>query len=528
MGPWHGRASIARLQAMQLPFFSKDDAFEGRTGAWLGGVAVLVISFFSVFYNFWTPRSFFWDENYHVAAAQKYLNGVFFMEPHPPLGKLVIAAGEALLGFNTTNDQFIGTDYANNPPEDFVMTGFRLFPTLLAWLSAPLLFLCFLALTKKPLHATLLSFFYMFDNAILVQVRAAMLEGTLIFFCALTILSFLLLRDAVDRPKRCLWLAALFGVAWGAAVTTKIFALIFLLLLPTIAWWLRKSPALLLQTLGVIAATFLLTGVAVWQVHFAVGTSIQPSLSDEGYYQASDTYKTYLEEGKNRSLTAFPVMLRDSMAYMHSYESGVPKLNLCKDDENGSPWFFWPVGGRTISYRWETPDNSVYQYLYLVPNPVVWGLALLAVLFAVSLVFGALFGGGMKDVKDLPLLLTFLALYCGFFAAVAHIERVLYLYHYFLPLIFGMLLVPLCVSNIRSFGTKVATESAKTTLLLVLSAMTFLSFQYFRPLTYYEPMSDEAVARRALLPIWELRCARCTRDSKIALPVVEQKVDVVE
>ena len=513
--------SIARLGSMQLPFLSQQNPFEGRSGAWLGASAVLVISFFSIFYNFWTPRSFFWDENYHVAAAQKYINGVFFMEPHPPLGKLVIAAGEALLGFNATNDQFIGTDYANNPPDDFVMTGYRLFPTLLAWLTAPLFFLCFLLLTRKPLWATLLSFFYMFDNAILVQTRAAMLEGPLLFFCVLTLASFLLLRDAVGKPKRALWLAALFGTAWAAAVTTKIFALIFLLLVPAIIWWLRSQPPLAAKVVAIIAATFLFTNYAVWQIHFSLGTSIQPSLSDDGYYQASDTYKTYLETGANHSPLAFPVMLRDSLAYMHSYESGVPILNLCKDDENGSPWFFWPVGGRTISYRWETPDNTVYQYLYLVPNPVIWGVALLGVLFAVSLLFGAFFGG-MK-VSDMPLLLTFLGLYIGFFGAVSQIDRVLYLYHYFLPLLFGLLLVPLCINNLRTLGSLVASESVKTTILLVLAASSFLSFQYFRPLTYYEPMTDEAVARRALFPIWELRCARCDRESKIALPLPEQK-----
>lgn len=507
---------------MALPFLSREDVFEGRNGAWLGGAAVLVISFFSIFYNFWTPGSFFWDENYHIAAAQKYINGVFFMEPHPPLGKLVVAAGEALLHFNETDDQFIGTDYANNPPDDFVMTGYRLFPTLLGWLTAPLLFLCFLRITRKPLHATLLSFFYIFDNAIIVQVRAAMLEGTLLFFCALALLAFLMIRDAADRPKHCLWLAALFGFAWSAAVATKVFALIFLLLVPAIAWWLRKNTPLLAQTMGVIALAFIVTNAAVWQIHFSLGKSVQSSLSDDGYYQASDAWKDYLDDPVNVPSPSFISKIRDSIGYMHSYESGVPALNLCKDDENGSPWFYWPIGARTISYRWETPDGNAYQYLYLVPNVVVWGLALLAVVYALSLLLGMAFNG-LRGVQDLPLLLSFLAMYLGFLAAVSRIDRVLYLYHYFLPLLFGMLLVPLCLQNMRTIGTKPLTDAMRTSVLLVLAALTFLSFQFFRPLTYYEPMSDDAVKLRSLLPIWDLRCARCERESNIALPLPEQQ-----
>src|SRR4051812_26023991 len=53
--------------------------------------------------TYWKPEIFFWDENYHMASAAKYLHGIFFMEPHPPLGKLLIALGEKLLSVNGKN-----------------------------------------------------------------------------------------------------------------------------------------------------------------------------------------------------------------------------------------------------------------------------------------------------------------------------------------------------------------------------------------------------------------------------------------
>ncbi len=80
---------------------------------------LLILSYFTYVHGYWYPSELFWDENYHIASAQKYLNGVFFMEPHPPLGKLMIAAGEWLINANPIDNQFIGTDYATNIPNGF-------------------------------------------------------------------------------------------------------------------------------------------------------------------------------------------------------------------------------------------------------------------------------------------------------------------------------------------------------------------------------------------------------------------------
>ena len=54
-------------------------------------VIVLAVSYFTYFKNYDYPPSVFWDENYHIASAQKYLTGVMFMEAHPPLGQLFVA-----------------------------------------------------------------------------------------------------------------------------------------------------------------------------------------------------------------------------------------------------------------------------------------------------------------------------------------------------------------------------------------------------------------------------------------------------
>ncbi|MDD4319421.1 MAG: phospholipid carrier-dependent glycosyltransferase, partial [Candidatus Peribacteraceae bacterium] len=330
---------------------------------------VLFLSFLTYFFRYTEPPRVFWDENYHIASAQKYLNGVYFMEQHPPLGKLLIALGEKLLSPNERTDQFLGTDYAADFSDDFSFAGYRLFSALLGWLTAPLLFLIFLYITRNSLFAALLSFLYIFDNALLVHIRGAMLEGPLMFFCALMVLAYFLLLEYGERPRRFAWLSLLFGVSFGLVATTKLFGLAMILFLPAYLYTLLPHWKRIAKATALFSVGFLAVYCSVWYIHFALGKTIQPTLPDNGFYQASDAYKTVIAEGRTASLLAFPVMLRDSIRYVPFYNRGAPRLDLCKADENGSPFYLWPLGARSINYRWETPDGTEYRYLYLQSNP---------------------------------------------------------------------------------------------------------------------------------------------------------------
>ena len=57
-------------------------------------IIILTIAYFTYFRNYSTPARLIWDERYHITSANKYLNSVFFLHNHPPLGKMFIALGE--------------------------------------------------------------------------------------------------------------------------------------------------------------------------------------------------------------------------------------------------------------------------------------------------------------------------------------------------------------------------------------------------------------------------------------------------
>ena len=233
-------------------------------------IFLLAISYFTYVHNYWNPPALFWDENYHIASAQKYLNGTFFMEPHPPLGKMMIALGEAVFDFNPEDNQFIGTDYATNPPAGFSFAGYRLFPVLLAWLTVPVIFFIFLVITNNVLWSTLLSFLYVFDNALIVHLRSAMLESTMLFFSALTILAFLLLLAWKDDRKKFTFASILFGASFACLMTTKAFGLILILLIPFVAFALRPRWSQIWHFLWVGMIAFAIPFAGIWYAHFTI------------------------------------------------------------------------------------------------------------------------------------------------------------------------------------------------------------------------------------------------------------------
>lgn len=492
---------------------------------------VLLFSFLVRFFVYNYPFNAFWDENYHVASAQKYVDGVMFMEPHPPLGKLLIALGEIMLKPNRGIDtsSFLATDYISNFPDCYSFIGVRFIPTLLSMLSVLVFFFILYRISSHLQYSFLFTSLFLFDNAMILHTRAAMLEGSQIFFMLTAVLYFLVLfqKNNCIRFYEYLLLGIFTGLAVSVKLNSGILVLLFALLLLkeyfsvlinlikkifqnkegffkfllssfSDLWKIFYVMVLkaVISTAGIIIVFFI-----VYYIHFAIGEKVV----NGRFYRASEEYKEAIDKKEVSNPLHFFTMLKDNFDYIDNYEKGVPVWDPSKKDENGSPAFGWPFGYKSINYRWQELDGNVI-YFYFQGNPLIWWAGLLSIIVSVSLIIGRyIFNLKIKDWKIFNQIIIFSFLYICYMATVLQITRVMYLYHYLIPLIFSMILLFLLFLYIfKDLIEKKDRLLMNIVFLIVIEIV--ITFLIFSPFTYGIPLSAWDFMKRNWLRVWDLKC----------------------
>lgn len=306
----------------------------------------LTLSYFTYFKNYTKPINPFWDENFHICLAQKYIDGVMFMEPHPPLGKMLIAFGEIIFKSNQSVEKsaFLETDHLSEFPENLSFRGYRFFPVLAGWLSALLIFLIILHFCRNYLLSFLMSSLYIFDNALIVHFRGAVLDGIQIFFILLAICYYLYFIVGKDHTK--IVHVTILAMITGLAISIKLTSCILILLFPMILLYriqsIRDGKVDIFKSLKfwskairlsfIYFVVILFVFITPYYIHCRLGTKIVGNR----YYQASSIYKKILDENNTKSISAFPIMLKDNLHYIKSYQKSVPSLKYYDESENGN------------------------------------------------------------------------------------------------------------------------------------------------------------------------------------------------
>jgi dolichyl-phosphate-mannose--protein O-mannosyl transferase len=472
---------------------------------WLYSIAILIIASLTYGFEYYTPTAVFWDENYHIASAQKYIEGIMYMEPHPPLGKLFIALGEYILNPNENLNisHFVATDYIKHFPKGYSFSGVRLFPTLFGIGSAVLFFFILYRLTTYRLLSFLFSSLYLFANAYILQSRSAMLESTQMFFIFATILYFVHL---VDKDKIRFKEYLIFGAFIGLAVAVKLNGLILTLLYPFLFLYRTNSSVFILEKirLFIIDGFAVVLGIvivlcSVFYIHFSLGNTLGVKK-----YKASPEYLQIIKEKATANPLNFSTMMTDHFFYIKDYSKGVPRYNPCKKGENGSLATTWPFGNKSINYRWAKKDGKV-RYLYLQSNPIIWFSVLFSILLAVSLIVSKfIFNLHVKDKRLFFLISVFTSMYLSYIFTMFNIDRVMYLYHYFVPLFFGSFVLVLLFSYI--FKESLQRESNVLYAALILFAIEIAAtYFFFMPLTYYMPLTTMEFLQREWFDFWKLQ-----------------------
>lgn len=486
--------------------------------AWLPPLLLLLLAAMSFGWRYWQPQSLFWDENYHVASAHKERAGVMYMEAHPPLGKMLIAAGDAALGVNDGLDTsaLLRTDHVSQAqlPAGFSFAGVRLASVLSLILATPLLYLL-LRITGWRSVAFCFALAFALDNALVVHGRAAMLEGPQLLFVLLALYVFAVAAARRDSVRLLHYLAL--GAVIGLALAVKLNAAVLGLLPPVLlgcelhARWRQQGwPQRVRRAASSGAMTVLglaLSFGGVFWLHIAS----TPQLIEGRTYKASIEYQQALREGHAAAPSTFALGLRDHLRHILEYSDGVPRFDYCKPGENGSPPLHWLLGGKTINYRWAKVEHEgqiKVDYTYLIGNPLVWLPVSLGLLLSGALVIArVVFGLPLRDPRLFGWIALMCALHLGYMVAMLQVERVMYLYHYLLPLLFG--LINLAALFAYLFGDSLRAGSRHVRANLAgYAALVLIGFLYFAPLTYGWPIDEQAVERRAWLDVWRLEPVR--------------------
>lgn len=179
------------------------------------------------FYKLPEPPKVVFDEVHFGGYVKNYFDGEFFVDVHPPLGKLIYYWIALWLGWNGEFDfKKIGDVYDDSVP----FIAMRSFSAFCGVLTVVLAYLTLRSSGCRPTTSFFGAFLLLVENSMATQSRFIFLDAPLVYFTALA--TYLFNKFQLSRPFSPHWFTCLLatGVALGLAVSTKLTGLF------TFAW----------------------------------------------------------------------------------------------------------------------------------------------------------------------------------------------------------------------------------------------------------------------------------------------------
>jgi dolichyl-phosphate-mannose--protein O-mannosyl transferase len=283
------------------------------------------------------------DEIYFVRTAENYLKLQHPYEwTHPPLGKLIIAAGISVFGYNPFGWRIMGVIFATLMTAVIYILGKKLFGT---WIGA---FASAFLLTFDFMHFTM--------------ARMATADTYVVFFSLASQLFFLLyLKDVLKN-------------GWNAPVQPLFLAILFFALGFSTKWFVLYGFAGQLAILAVLR----LKEVA----------KLKKSVSDKIYAFTNHPFSAVLEFLLVAVLVYFLTYIPDMLAGrsvvdilglqggMFNYHAA-----LTATHPYASSWWTWPLMLKPVWLYVSYLPLSVKSTIVLLGNPAVWWVGFASIIF---------------------------------------------------------------------------------------------------------------------------------------------------
>jgi Gpi18-like mannosyltransferase len=409
----------------------------------------------------------YFDEVYHPRTAYEFIHGLPVYETsHPPLGKVLIAAGIKIFGMNPFGWRFMGT-----------LAGVLMIPLFYAFAKR---------LFRSENIAFFAAFIFTFDFMHLVQTRLATIDSFLTLFviaeyyCMYRYIQMSgdggderwnkRLSDRANAVRPYLWLF-LSGLCMGLGAAVKwsgVYAGIGLGVIFAVSLyrrWKQGEPDFIrkiLPTLGACVVFFIIIPALVYAASYIPYYFHCHSLSYTG-----------------DSLKGFISGIMDNQSLMLHYHG---ESVLDSTHPYSSDWWSWPVSLVPIWY-YSAQIGGLTAGISAFGNPAVWWGGLIALGIC-----------AYRFIKTGDKRLAFLILaYCAQLLPWAFVSRIVFIYHYFPSVPFLALLIACVFEKIRWRWA------------LAMMIVTGLLFAVFYPVLTGIPV-DAGIARAALrwLPRWVL------------------------
>lgn len=480
--------------------------------------------------------SLVFDELYFIPQSESYIVQRYYFDIHPPLGKMLLYLGEMIV--NPNAEDLINAELLANRVDNYVsplnLAGARLFPMVLGSLVPLLVFIFAYQLVSwgKKSHGMLQKIFpflagmaIALENAFIVESRYALLNQMMIFFMLLScIFAVKYYFSSSRRQKFTTFMLIL--LSFGAAVGIKWLALgvlTFILVLVAKKDFRDLAKLGIKRRIVAVAVNVLLLVYLVFILHLGIYAWHFDRIKN--YAPAADSvtasYRQDLLDGTNK--TSFWKKFVDWQRQNWDYNQNLTPLDYGKQGEIGSEWITWPIMARPINYYWRAEAGKDLRYVYLLGNPVVWGLGLIGIIMLTGLGISRIFSKNSFRKKHLLVLLLYFANWLPF----GFISRVMYMYHYFPALLFSVIAFALVLHDFvvprlreinpaKIWGMKIIYHKLKinssmwwsvvaTLIGGILLLLVMLSFYFYSPLTYMLPLNKAEFEQRILRREWNVK-----------------------
>lgn len=444
-------------------------------------ILFLFVGLFSRSFRLQYPPNRVFDEAHFGRFTNEYIKRTYFHDIHPPLGKLLLA----LMGYLTNYDGNI--DFNGDYYRDLHYYSLRSVPSTFSALIPPASFLAMRIFGYSTAASILVAVYLTAESMLIVESHLILIDGFLHSFTALTILGVSMLESNPHSKFALIFTAIMAGCTFsikytGMSVLVFIGAQQFLIYskssllyffkikkiekkttmtipnqirskienyITMIVQYLKiiyntQVMKLIIQMLIIIIISFSLM-ILTFIIHIII-------LDFQGSGDAFMPYKfrstlVFNRNDMSRRTCCMSMWerVKTLIVIMHRSNMGITSQHSAS-----SKWYEWPFA-KMKSIAYYTRDYNII----LFATPIIWFTAAIGPILCIVLaVCGYFFGNvGLTKVIVWP---------AGYYASwlpFALIPRVLFVYHYLVPLIFGCfsfaVALEVMLSNFKKWKTAI-------------------------------------------------------------------------